>query len=271
MEMTVALPVAMMFAGGVPKDKRLLYLTAIALMGVALLLSGSRGGFVAFLAEIILILFLTSQASSRKALLLRVGLIVLLVAAIVAGSIFVGGDSSLTRFAESASAEDFTADRYHIWSVTTKVIAANMPLGAGFGSFGAAFTPFDTLSGHARIEQAHNDYLQVLADAGIPGLLLGGLFLFLIFRSGFASMKIENTFRRGMAVGAFAGCFAVLVHSIFDFVLHITAISLLFLTLLALLSSSQKTYDDEIHVGPIHRRRKRRVSASRTEISELSR
>jgi len=49
MEMTLCIPLGLLFVGAVNKDKRLLYITAIALMGVALLLSGSRGGFVALL------------------------------------------------------------------------------------------------------------------------------------------------------------------------------------------------------------------------------
>ena len=53
-------------------------------------------------------------------------------------------------------------------------------------------------------------------------------------------------FRRGIAVGAFAGCFAVLIHSIFDFVLHTTAISVMFLTLMAMLVASGRTFDDDI-------------------------
>src|SRR5215212_408376 len=51
MEMTAALPLGLVFVGAVTKDKRLLYITAIALMGIALLLCRSRGGLVAFVAE----------------------------------------------------------------------------------------------------------------------------------------------------------------------------------------------------------------------------
>ncbi|PYS87032.1 MAG: hypothetical protein DMF62_13790 [Acidobacteria bacterium] len=258
-EMTLALPLGLVFAGGVSKDKRLLFFTAIALMGVALLLSGSRGGLVAFVSEVIVLLILTRQEATRKTVVLRIGLIALLIVAIVAGSIFVGGDTSLTRFAETAASEDFTTDRSHIWSVASQVISANMPFGAGFGAFGAAYTRFDTLSGLARVEQAHNDYLQVLADAGIPGLLLGLVFLFLLFRYGWRARKIENVFRRGIALGAFAGCFAVLVHSIFDFVLHVTAVALMFLTLLALLAANQKPFPDELEDERKHRQRKRRM------------
>jgi hypothetical protein len=152
MELSAALPLGLIFSGAVSKDKRLLYFTFIILMGVALFLSRSRGGFVALLAELILLFFLTRDPSTGNGNILRIGLIVALVTAIVAGSIFVGGDTSLTRFAETAASEDFSTERSHIWSVSTKVISANMPLGAGFGAFAVAYTAFDDASGLARVE-----------------------------------------------------------------------------------------------------------------------
>jgi len=238
-------------------------------MGVALFLSRSRGGFVALLAELILLFFLTRDPSTGKGNILRIGLIVALVIAIVAGAIFVGGDTSLTRFAETAASEDFSTERSHIWSVATMVIAANLPLGAGFGAFAVAYTAFDNSSGLARVEQAHNDYLQVLADAGIPGLILGLLFLFLFLRTGARLNSIKNDFRRGVALGAFAGCFAVLIHSIFDFVLHVTAVALLFLFLLSLLSASFRNYSDDIENE--YQKRRRRRSKRIDEDNEIPR
>ena len=245
MEMTLSLPLGLLFAGAVVKHKRLLYLTAIGLMGVALLLSGSRGGFVAFLAEIIFLVILTANGKNYGQLGVKIGLAGVLIAAVIAGSIFVGGESSLTRLAETAGTENFTTNRSHIWSVTLSVIANNLPFGAGFGAFGVAYTPFDSLSGFERVEQAHNDYLQILADAGLIGFGIGAFFLFGLFKTGFQSAKTSNIYRRGAAVGAFAGCFAVLVHSLFDFVLHTTAISVLFLALVSIIVSSGSVFDDD--------------------------
>ncbi len=256
MEMTMSIPLGLLFAGGIAKDKRLLYLTAIALMGVALLLSGSRGGFVAMLAEVILLVMLTTGASSRKALVLKVGFAGVLIAAIIVGSIFIGGESSLTRIAETATSKDITTDRGHIWSVTMDVITHNMPFGVGFGALGVAYTPYDSYSGLERVEQAHNDYLQVVADAGVVGAIIGLLFLFWLFRLGLNASKTENTYRRGVAIGALAGCFAILVHSIFDFVLHTTAISVLFIILMSLIVAAQNRYEDDIELPDWIKRRK---------------
>lgn len=256
MEMTISIPLGLIFVGAVRPDKRLLYFTAIALMGVALLLSGSRGGLVAFLTEIILLVILTTGNRGRKRLGLKIALAVVLFAAVVVGAIFVGGDTSLTRFAEQSAAGDITTGRTQIWRTTIEVIEANFPFGAGLGAFGVAYTPNDPLSGLERVEQAHNDYLQVVADAGLIGLAIGIFFLVMLFRAGFQATRIENLDRRGLAVGAFAGCFAVLIHSIFDFVLHTTAVSVLFLVLTSILIASRGRYPDDKEQAPPPRHRK---------------
>ena len=50
------------------------------------------------------------------------------------------------------------------------------------------------MNGIERVEQAHNDYLQILADAGIVGLILAGFFIYQLFRTGLAKRKTENIF-----------------------------------------------------------------------------
>jgi len=165
---------------------------------------------------------------------------------LVGGAIFVGGEGSLVHFTEFGQDEtDPTPTRLYMWGITLKIIAANMPFGAGLGAFGVAFTQFDTNGGIFRVEQAHNDYLQIAADAGIPGILIGGWFLFLLIRTGLRSIIVKNSFRRGVAIGSFAACCAMIVHSLFDFVLHTTAVSLLFLMLTGLVTASSRSYPDD--------------------------
>ncbi len=270
-EMTVAVPLGMMFTGAVTRDKKLLYGVAIALMGAALLLSGSRGGLVAFVSEIILLVIVTTRANGARNTVLKAGLSFLLVAAAVGGAVFVGGDTSLTRITSDTSSRDITSNRAAIWSATVNLIANTLPLGSGVGAYQQAFTAYDPLSGAQRVEQAHNDYLQVLADAGVVGLVIGGLFLFWFIREGRRNTRVANTFRRGVAVGAFAGCFAILIHSVFDFVLHITAISVMFLTLMAMLVASGRKYDDDIDELDLTPLKRSGGAASVTPISQRSR
>jgi O-antigen ligase len=272
--MLVSVPLGLLFTGAVARDKKLLYIIAITLMATSMLLCKSRGGLVAIFAEIISLVILTTRTKGKKNFVLKAALSLLLIAGGIAGAVFVGGETSLSRISESAKEIDAppeTATRFHMWGVTMKVIADNMPLGGGLGAFPQAYSKFDTLGGYERVEQAHNDYLQILADAGIVGLILGGLFLFVFFRQGLESVHIDNTFRRGIAVGAFAGCFGVLVHSLFDFVLHVTAVAVMFITLLAMLVASRREYKDDIGDFDGVQPKRRRRSGNVTAIHEQSR
>jgi hypothetical membrane protein len=67
--------------------------------------------------------------------------------------------------------------------------------------------------------------------------------------------RSRDDFRRGVALAALSGCFAVLVHSFFDFTLHTTSNALLFLVMAAI-----ATLNGRVEEAP--RRRKRRRSSS---------
>jgi O-antigen ligase len=259
MEMCIAVPLGLMFAGAVQKDKKLLYITAIALMGIAIILSGSRGGLVSLIAEIFFLILLTTNTKGYNQLIIKVGLAILLIATIVFGSMLIGGESSLTRMAETAASDDFSTNRTHIWNVALNIIKNNFIFGTGYGSFGIAYTPFDSFNGLERVEQAHNDYLQVLSDAGIVGLIIAGFFVFMLFRTGLKNAQTSIPFRRGVAVGALSGCFAILVHSLFDFVLHTTAIGLMFITLVALVVVSRNKFPEDTPDISQKRTKKRRT------------
>lgn len=261
-EMLIALPIAAVFSGTVKPDKKLLYLVAIFLMGAALLLSGSRGGLVALAAEMLLLVLLTSRFGSRQ-LWIKAALAVALIGGSIAGAVFVGGDTSLTRFGDPAGAEEISSSRFEIWSNTAKLAVKHLPFGSGLGAFGQAYTSVDSGSGVYRIEQAHNDYLQIVADAGVVGIVLGGLFLFWFFRDGLKNTRTTDPTMRTVAVGAFVGCFGILVHSAFDFVLHITAVSVMFLAFLALLVASGRQFGENTYDEPESRHHKASVTPIR--------
>lgn len=268
MELTLAIPLGLLFSGAIEKDKRLLYVFAVALMGVALVMTQSRGGIISLCAELVFIAVVARAGRERtgeeggrergsrvRGGLVRAGLALALVCALFFGVLMLGGEDALTRFVGTVNADDPTTGRAHFWSVTLQIIREHPLLGAGLGAFGVIYTRFDTRSGIFRLEQAHNDYLQVLADAGLVGALLGLFFIIALFRMGLARRRTEDAFRRGVATGALAGCFAVLVHSFFDFTLHTTSNALLFLVLAALATLNGRV---ERQGQSQHRRRKRR-------------
>lgn len=263
MEMVAAVPLALVFSGAVARDKRLLYVTAILLMVIALFLSGSRGGLVALIVEVIVLLLMTTARETKRSAALRAVLVASLFLAMIGGAAFVGGDTSLTRLAETASEDDLTTGRSHIWSVAVEAVKNDLPFGSGMGAFPIAYARYDTTSGLERVEQAHNDYLQIAADMGVIGIIIGAWFLYLFVRRGFEASKVKNSFRRALGVGAFVGCCGILVHSLFDFVLHTTAITVLFLVLLAISEASLVTFADDVAELDADRRfRKKRGTVS---------
>lgn len=265
MELTMALPLGLLFSGAIERDKRPLYIFAAALMGIALIMTNSRGAMIALIAEAAFLVVLTGFGREReregsgersgriRSALVRAGLGFALVVALVGGALFFGGEGALSRLVGTVNSNDPTTGRAHFWSVTLRIIQEHPVIGSGLGSYGLAYTQYDSRNGTERLEQAHNDYLQMMSDAGVIGVGLGLFFVVALFRTGFARRESDDTFRRGVATGALAGCFAVLVHSFFDFTLHTTSNALLFLVLAAL-----ATINGRVEEPSQHRRRHRR-------------
>ncbi len=265
MELTISLPLGLLLAGSIDKDKRLLYLFIALFMGVALVMTASRGGIISLVAEIVFLVIVTAiwrkqserrrvRSSRLKGIATRVALAGALIVGLFMGVILLGGEFSLNRFIDSVNTDDPTTGRAHFWSVTLDMIKANPVVGTGLGAYGVIYTRYDTRNGLYRLEQAHNDYLQVFSDAGVAGGVLALAFVVLLFYRGFDRAKSRDDFRRGVALAALGGCFAVLIHSFFDFTLHTTSNALLFLVLAAL-----ATMNGRVEEAP--RRRRRRTSA----------
>jgi O-antigen ligase len=277
MELALAIPLGLLVSGSVESYKRPLYAFAAVVMAMSLVATNSRGGIISLAGEIFFVVLVASFSWRKKkdqprsqrvrGALLRAGLAFGLVTVLVGGAVVISGPEVFTRFLGTPIAEDPTTGRGHFWSVTVDVIKAYPFVGSGLGSFSAIYPRYDTRNGLYRLEQAHNDYLQTLSDGGIIGGVLGIFFIAILFRRGFARRETHDKFRRGVSTGALAGCFAVLIHSFFDFTLHTTANALLFLILAAL--ATQDTRVNTTHQYRQQRRRRRRSSESGEETMQV--
>jgi len=235
-------------------------------MGVALVMTTSRGGIISLVAEIVFLVIVTgiwktqnerrkTKSSRLKQIGIRAGMAAALLVGLFFGVLLLGGEFSIYRFIDTVNTNDPTTGRAHFWAVTLDIIKAHPYVGTGLGAFGVIYTRYDSRNGLFRLEQAHNDYLQVLSDAGIIGALLALSFVVLLFWMAISRARSRDDFRRGVALAALSGCFAVLVHSFFDFTLHTTSNALLFLVMAAI-----ATLNGRVEEAP--RRRKRRRSSS---------
>jgi O-antigen ligase len=85
-------------------------------------------------------------------------------------------------------------------------------------------------------QQAHDDYLELSASAGIVGVGLFVWFVVALLQTARKALDSFTGIQRVFAIGAIVGILGVCVHSLIDFGLHITANALVFVMLLALLS-----------------------------------
>jgi len=249
MEMTIGVTLGLLYNKSTKRDKRLLLVIAVVIMGIALVFTSSRGGVLSLFGVIgfvTLASFLRRKndededaPSSFQSKFALVGGGLALILVLFGSILLLGGGESLTRGIGFISQNDISNGRSHFWSVTLQIIRDNPILGAGLNSFGVAFTRYDTWNGSLRVEQAHNDYLQIFADAGILGFACALAFVYFLFRQGLEKInRTSDRFRRGVATGALAGCFGILLHSFFDFPLRTPSNTFYFLTLAALATVS---------------------------------
>ena len=270
MQMAAAPAVAFLFGKNTGRDKKLLLLMAVVVMGAATVLTSSRGGVLGFgsmVAFVVLVNFFSreraadtetsvNKGTQRKIVLAASGAaLILLIFGVV---IFLGGGDALFRGVGLSNAEaDLSTGRAHYWPIAIRIFLEHPLLGAGFDAFGAAYSKFDTWNGLLRVEQAHNDYLQTLADAGLAGFACLGAFIYLLFKKGLGMVAgAGSSFRRNAAIGALAGCFGILIHSFFDFPLRTPSNAFFFLLLAAIATVSINTSD-----APVLMRRKRRSTS----------
>ena len=253
MEMALGLVIGVAFIRENHRERLLFFLAALLAVWAALVLSFSRGGLLAMAAQIVCaaLLLLNSKRSKQvdKAArgkflaIARVGIACALLLVVAGGVVWLGGDQIATGV-ETVSTEMASSDRSElhegsrrrdIWRASWLMFKAHPFTGAGFGGYWAEVPTFHDASGALTPQQAHNDYLEILASGGIAGLALLAWFAMALVSQARASLRVNRGFQRAAVFGAVVSLIGVGVHSIVDFGLHITANALVLVTLLAIL------------------------------------
>jgi O-antigen ligase len=171
-----------------------------------------------------------------------------IIGAIATSLFWIGADPVVNRIVDNR--ETLASSRTWIWGGAWNVFMAHPVTGAGLGSFQTVFpqrTQYDGSWGY--VAQAHNDYLQVLADGGIIGGVLMIWFMVLVLRDIFRGVRSSDPLLAGIALGCGGGIVALLVHSLIDFNLQLPSNSMLFLLLCSMVAyCSQKVADQETKV-----------------------
>ncbi len=254
--MGIGLTGGMLIERGAKNETLALYAAAAIVMIAGVGLSASRGGVLALAAELVFLIVVTRvggvrEKASGAAVALRTVGVLLLGLAAIAGSIWLVGSEGLrenfARIEQDAQSNATALNPYDlfsrrdIWQASWQLFQKHPLTGVGLGAFPAAYAQHDPSSGAQRVEQTHNDYLQILTDSGLIGGGLALAFLILLFVSAFKSAQTRDRHHRALTLGALAGCFAIVVHSFVDFNLQVTANAQLFLALCALATTTRQS------------------------------
>ncbi len=246
MNMLIPVAVGLIVTGAYP-GLRLLLGFAAALMGVASVLSLSRGGMTSLFAALMFLVAMSGKLWPHRQAqigvrLVRIGAVVAILVAIIGGVIWVGAEPVITRITNTITAPEgqqpdtLYRSRGWLWQGTWAVFVAHPIAGVGYGAYQTAYHLYDPGNGLYMVDFAHNDYLQVLADCGIIGGALAVWFMVSLFRLINRGLQVRDRLLAGLALGGGGGIFAILVHSLFDFNLQVPSNALLFLCETAIVS-----------------------------------
>ena len=197
-------------------------LAAVVALFSAVLLTHSRGGFLSTGIGVLVLLFCLMTAS-RLNLWGRI----ITVALVIAGMIMIvhlSGETTLERLQRTTASSD---GRLAVFNLVHDAIANAPLLGHGYGTFESAFQSYvdGTLDGY--YPNAHNDYLELAFELGMPAavMLIAAVF-------SVAVWCLIGVYRRrrdivypalGVAATALVGA-----HAMVDFSLQIPAVAAIF-------------------------------------------
>jgi O-antigen ligase len=212
----------------------------LVVMVIALVLTRSRMGNAAFFSAMLLV-GLIAVVLARRTAPTTIGLITSL---IIIDVLVVGGWVGLEKVVQRVQETAMTTEAGGMEeSVEARTEAGRMALGlvqdfplmgTGGGSFYSAFPRYRSpRTGY--IDHAHNDFVEVASDFGLPGLaILGSLVALTLWTALRILAKRKSDLPRGVAFGVAMSIVALLIHSAVDFNLQIPANALTMVVILAM-------------------------------------
>lgn len=214
--------------------------SALALvMGAAVMLSGSRGGAISLVVGVVAFaLLIAAQRAGKRAVLWLLAAMLFVFSGVLAlerGELLQRYEAVLRP--HQYQQEDAAAYRFAAWKDTVTLVRQTPLIGSGLDTFATRFPAVRSFATDLVWTQAHNDFLQFLAEAG----LIGGLLALWMFSAGARETTRNLERASGTATGALlaalaAGCIGFMAHGWLDFNFHIPANASSFAVLASIVS-----------------------------------
>jgi O-antigen ligase len=187
-------------------EKRYLY-GCLAITSVAFLMAASRGGFVGLAIGLLFLLFRSGKGVRA----------VLLIGLVIAPLLVLVPNTSIQRIFHPGTGDDEAVDARHItWLAGLRMIEAHPIGGVGLGQFRNLVLNYEATNDKPVRSLAHNTYIEVAAELGIPGLLAYLALIWSGFRAVSHAARIKGQpMLREMAIGFQAAMIAATVCATF--------------------------------------------------------
>lgn len=217
-------------------------LIAIGLQLGALIVSFSRGSWLASMAALF-VLCLQLLLQSKK---LKPVLALLLVTLLVGGLVLSQSEPVRRRFVSSFSVAS-NQDRIRVWSAAVNMIKANPWVGVGGGNFPVVYSEYKTENGRARsMAFAHNMPLHIAAEFGVLGLLPFAAMIWIALKRGWRLAGRGDPLVKAL----FAAYVGMIVHDMVDNITYGMAIGAMFWFITGVWAASiEGKSRRDVHVG----------------------
>jgi O-antigen ligase len=229
MELLVPIPLVLSLSHLAHERARLAAGVAAAVMVGTIFLSGSRGGMIAIFVELIVLAVVLLRQKRSIRIVIGVGAFAVVLVSLL---VWLGGKELSTRVS-SISKETRTeisgGMRLSIDRDTLHMFRQKPVLGWGLGTFPVVYPQFRSFYTNFFVNEAHNDYLQLLAEMGVVGFATMIWFVVVLYRR--VRRKIGNwtsNMSAAVTLACALGLTGILVHSLVDFNLQIPANAALF-------------------------------------------
>lgn len=150
-------------------------------------------------------------------------------ALVLAGFVFLPPERLIQRFAEFTSPDEMTSNgRTDLSLETIPLIRAYPVFGCGLGGYETAFSRFKISGVLVTDDFVHNDYLQLLAELGLVGFVIGAALAFSVVRMALrVAVKSSDPDARYFSVACVGALATIALHSLADFNLYIPANAML--------------------------------------------
>jgi O-antigen ligase len=231
MEMLVPIPLVLALTRLASARTRAAAAVVAAVMVGTIFLSGSRGGMLAVVAELAILAVLLVRQKRGLRTAVSIGVFLAIVVALL---IWIGGGELSRRIATvGMSHSEISSDtRFNINRDGLRMFLKKPVLGWGLGTFPVVYPQFRTFYTNFYVNQAHDDYLQLLVEMGSLGF--GTMLWFVMTLYARAFKKIGNwpaEISGATTLACVLGLSGILVHSALDFNLQIPANAALFYVL----------------------------------------